>query len=66
MVKNLPAMQEIWFDPWVRKIPWRKKWKPTPTFLLGKSHRERSLVGYSPWDRKTVRHDLVAKQHKCI
>ena len=28
MVKNLPGMQEIWFDPWVRKIPWRRKWQP--------------------------------------
>ena len=32
------------FDPWVRKIPWRRKWQPTPVFLLGKSHGQRSLV----------------------
>ena len=31
------------FDPWVRKIPWRRKWLPTPVFLLGKSHGQRSL-----------------------
>ena len=37
------------FDPWVRKIPWRRKWQPTPVFLPGKSHGWRSLVGYSPW-----------------
>ena len=37
------------FDPWVVKIPWRRKWQPTPVFLPGKSHRQRSLVGYSPW-----------------
>ena len=31
---------------------WGKKWQPTPVFLLGKSHRQRSLVGYSPWGHK--------------
>ena len=37
------------FDPWVGKIPWRMKWQPTPVFLLGKFHKQRSLpVGYSP------------------
>ena len=46
---NLPAMQEIRFDSWVRKIPWRTKWQPTPVFLLGESHGQRSLAGYSPW-----------------
>ena len=37
------------FDPWARKIPWRRKWQLTPVFLLEKSHGQRSLVGYSPW-----------------
>ena len=36
------------FDPWVRKIPWRRKWQPTPIFLPGKFHVQRSLKGYSP------------------
>ena len=36
------------FDPWVRKIPWRKKWQATPVFFLGEFHGQRSLVGYSP------------------
>ena len=40
------------FEPWVRKIPWRREWLPTPVFLPGESHRQRSLVSYSPWDRK--------------
>ena len=40
--------------PWVRKIPWRRKWQPTPVFLLGKSHGQRSLADYSPWDRKEL------------
>ena len=41
-----------WFDCWVRNIPWRRKWQPTPVFLPGESHRWRSLLGYSPWGRK--------------
>ena len=40
------------FDPWVRKIPWRWKWQPTPIFLPGESHGQRSLVGYSSRGRK--------------
>ena len=40
------------FDPWVRRIPWRRKWQPTPVLLPGKSHGQSSLVGYSPWDHK--------------
>ena len=35
-------------DPWVRKIPWRKKWQPASVFLPGKSHGQKSLAGYSP------------------
>ena len=46
------------FDPWVRKIPWGRKWQSTPVFLPGKSHRQRSLAGYSPWGRKTTGHDM--------
>ncbi|KAB0375069.1 hypothetical protein FD755_013561 [Muntiacus reevesi] len=34
------------FDPWVRKMPWRRKWQPTPVFLPRESHGQRSLVGY--------------------
>ena len=40
------------FNSWVRKILWRRKWQPTPVFLSGKSHGERSLVGYSWWSHK--------------
>ena len=50
------------FDPWVRMIPWRRKWQPTQVFLHGKSHVQRSLAGYSPWSCKRVRHDLTNKQ----
>ena len=75
MVKCLPAMQETWIrsDPWVGKIPWRRKWQRTPVLLPGK-FRGRSWpvgyspwkfrgqswpVGYSPWDRR-VAHDWAA------
>ena len=37
------------FDPWVRKIPWRKAWQPTPVFW-----RQRSLADYGPWDHKEL------------
>ena len=50
------------FNPWVRKMPWKKKWQPTPVFLLGKSHGQRSLVGYSSWVLKRIGLDLVTKQ----
>ena len=39
----------IRLDPWVGKIPWRRKWHATPIFLPGKSHGQRSQLGYSPW-----------------
>ena len=41
--------------------PWRRKWQPTPVFLPGKSHRQRSLAGHSPWGRKRAGHDLETK-----
>ena len=40
------------FSPWVMKIPWRRSWQPTPIFLPGESHGQRSLAGYSPWGHK--------------
>ena len=42
------------FDPWVGTIPWRRKWQPTPVFLPGESHGQRSLVGFSPWGHKEL------------
>ena len=36
------------FNPWVRKIPWRRKWQSTPVFFPWRSHGQRSPVGYSP------------------
>ena len=40
------------FNPWVGKIPWRRKWQPIPIFLLGKPHGQRRLVSYGPWGCK--------------
>ena len=40
------------FDPRVGKIPWRRKWQPTPVFLPGKSHGQRSRAGFNPWGHK--------------
>ena len=42
------------FDPWVGKIPWRRKWQPTPVFLPGESHGQRCLAGYSIWGCKEL------------
>ena len=49
------------FDPWVRKIPWRREWLPTPVFLPGKSHRQRSLGGYRESDTTTTDHLTLFK-----
>ena len=45
------------FDPWVRKIPWGRKWQPTPVLLSGKFHGQRNLSGYSPGGSQRVRQD---------
>jgi len=50
VVKNLPSNagnKRLRFNPWVRKIPWRRAWQPTPVFLPGEPNGQRSLVGYS-------------------
>ena len=58
MVKNLPAnagnIKLHGFDPWVGKIPWRRKWQPTPILVPGKSHGQRRLADYSLWGRKEL------------
>ena len=46
---------------WVTSRSWRKKWQPTPEFLPGKSHGQRNLVGYSPWDHKEL--DMTEQLH---
>jgi len=49
-IKNPPAMQEIWVWSLDGKIPWKRKWQPTPVFLPGEFHGQWSLAGYSPRD----------------
>ena len=64
------------FHPWVQKIPWRRKWQATPVFLPGKSHGQRSLVGYSQsgskesdtteWQAHTVNGESKAKSASLV
>ena len=49
------------FDPWVRKIPWRRKWQPTPVSVPGESRGKRSLVDYSPRAHKEL--DMTEEIH---
>ena len=53
---NLPAdvgdIKRCGFDPRSGRSIWRRKWQPTPVFLPGECHGQRSLVGYSPWGLK--------------
>ena len=51
--------KRLGFNPWARKIPWGRKWLPTPVFLPGECHGQRSLVGYSPRGRKETRLKLL-------
>ena len=54
MVKRLSAMLETQVRSLGREDPWRRKWQSTPLFLPGKSHGQRSLVGYSSWGLKEL------------
>ena len=56
VVKNLPALQEIWVWSPGQENSWRMEWQPTPVFLSGESHGQRSLEGYNPWGSR-VGHD---------
>ena len=47
------------------RFPWRRKWHPTPVFLPGESHGQRSLVGYSPWGHKELNMTEQRRMHKC-
>ena len=53
-VKSLPAVRETRVQSLDWEDPWRRKWQPTPVFLPGKPHGQRSLVGYSPWGCKEL------------
>ena len=52
MVRNCLQCGRPGFDLWVGKTPWRKAWQPTPVFLSGESHGQRSLGGFIPWGHK--------------
>ena len=53
------------FDPWVKKIPWSRKWQPAPVLLPGKFHGQRSLAGYSPQNYR-VGHSWAQKLQVCL
>ena len=57
-VKNLPAnagdTRDVGSIPELERYPGKKKWPRAPVFLPGKSHGQRNLAGYSPWDRKDL------------
>ena len=64
MVKILLGNEEVQ-DTWVRKIPWRRAWQPTPVFLPGKLQGQRSMVGYTPQGRKDLdMTDRLSTLHK--
>ena len=68
VVKNFSACQcrrhrRYRFDPWVGKIPQKRKWQPTLVFLPRESHEQRSLAGYSPWGCKEWISDWAHMQH---
>ena len=52
------------FNPWVGKIPWSRRWQPTPVFLLKKPQGQRNLAGYSPWDCKESDANVHAHTHR--
>ena len=58
-VKNLPARQETWVQSLDGEDPWRREWLPTPVFLPGEFHGQRSLVWCSQWGRQRFGHDWV-------
>ena len=72
VVKNMPSSAGIAFDvgsspglkrsTWIGKISWSRKYKPTPVFLPGELHGERSLVGYNPWHHE----ELDRTKHACM
>ena len=64
VVKNPSANVGDSFNPWVGKIPWRREWPPTPEFLPGEFHGQRSLVSYSPWGCRRAGHNLATKQQQ--
>ena len=64
MAQTVKNIQRCRFDPWVGKNPWRRKWLPTPVFLPGEFHGQRSLVGgLQSMGLQTVGHDRATNTH---
>ena len=61
LVKNPPAMQETWVWPWIRKIPWRRAWQPTPVFLPGESPWTEEPSRLHSMGLQRVGHDWTSK-----
>ena len=64
-VANARDVEDAWFNPWVGKIPWSRKWQPISIFLPGIFCGQRSMVGYGPWGHKesnTTEHDQSARK----
>ena len=54
-------------DPWVRKIPWRRAWQPTPVFMPGESQGQRGLAGYIQYiGLQRVAQDEVTQHIRCM
>ena len=67
LVNNRLQCRRPGFDPWVGKIPWRREWLPTPEFLPGEFHGQRSLVGSdmgSDMQSQTVGHNLATEHQQ--
>ena len=65
VVKNPPTNAgDRGLIPRLGRAPWRRKWRPTPVFLPGRSHGQRSLSSCSLWSHKRVGHDLAANQQR--
>ena len=68
--KSACQCRRLSFNLWVRKVSWRRKWQPTPVFLPGRYHGQRSLGAYSPWGYERVWHDLegngTSLQYSCL
>ena len=64
MVKNLPAKQEMQVDPWVGKIPWRRKWQPTSSTLAWRIPWTEEPGGLQSMVLQTVGHNLATKQQQ--
>ena len=64
VVKNLPAKQEMQVDPWVRKIPWRRKWQPTSSTLAWRIPWTEEPGGLQSMVLQTAGHNLATKQQQ--